>query len=658
MVFVSRAYLSNLDDSDRQTFLRANVPLGYHPTTGDTFFVPDTDRYAGSYVIGVQGVGKSGLLENLIHWDAEAGNAIVVIDPHGDLTNNCIAALPPERLDHTYLLNMEDEAYPFGVNLFALSGTLKTDMQRTQTVDRIMHIFEVLWDDVLSQQNLPRYVRAATITFLANPGTTLVDMHRFLLDSSFRQHLLKNVTDPTIRQFWRTQFDDLGEKESAKRVMPLVNRLELLFMGRHLVSNIVGQRRTTISFRRAIERKEIIFIKLPVKIVSQDARLIGTIIISQISAAVFSFADIPEAQRPGVSLYVDEAQNFTTTDFSELFTEGRKFGVKVTVAHQYRNQLPKYLRDSTMTARTKVCFQVTPDDGSELAHLFPATQEATISADNLDPHPIKYLLNYGADDPMVREFIAIYLRPLNLHKRGGKIDIQGKVWTWDFWHGVDRKEVYVADPTPYLDSVLYDAMRTGNEIVPVPYDAVAGYANSGRGFFPEIRKYYGSRDVTVGLQPPPYLIVPGPNGDRWTRPPENAYEQFIHFIFHLRVTIKWLIAHPIGKATQAGPLDVAHMLVELPRRSAFIRSGTDIGVMYTNTTPLRLSGEALTQRSIIIRDQTRERYCHPRQQIEQALLAEEEVYEVAHNTEELSPELRESLEAVADMPPSRWEDVP
>jgi hypothetical protein len=31
-------------------------------------------------------------------------------------------------------------------------------------------------------------------------------------------------------------------------------------MGRSLVRNIVGQRRTTINFRQAIERREIIFI--------------------------------------------------------------------------------------------------------------------------------------------------------------------------------------------------------------------------------------------------------------------------------------------------------------------------------------------------------------------------------------------------------------
>src|SRR5581483_9873762 len=278
------------------------------------------------------------------------------------------------RLNQTYLLDMEDEAYPFGVNVFA-TGKLETSVAATQAVERIMHIFEVLWADVLSQQNLPRYVRAATITLLSNPGSTLVDMYRFLLDDQVRKRMLQRITEPTVRQFWQTQYDDLREAERLRRVQPLIGRLESLFMGRSLVRNIVGQRKSTINFRQAIENREVTFIKLPVKTVTQDARLIGTMIMAQIHAAVFSYADVAESERPGVSLYVDECQHFTTSDFSELLSEGRKFGMKLTLAHQYRNQLPSFLQDSTITARTKIVFQTTPQDGRELASVFPAAQE-------------------------------------------------------------------------------------------------------------------------------------------------------------------------------------------------------------------------------------------------------------------------------------------
>ncbi len=181
--------------------------LGYHPETIDAFFLPSQDRYAGLYVLGVQGVGKSSLLENLIADDIAKGHAVIVIDPHGDLVDHVIAQVPEtdiakeagqQILSRMFLLDMQDEDHPFGVNVFAEKRG-QTTIAQTQAVDRVMHIFEVLWGDVVGQQNLPRYLRATTIALFSNPGSTLVDMYDFLLDGSLREKMLANVADPTIK---------------------------------------------------------------------------------------------------------------------------------------------------------------------------------------------------------------------------------------------------------------------------------------------------------------------------------------------------------------------------------------------------------------------------------------------------------------------------
>lgn len=186
--------LNHISGEKGHQHILMHVQLGYHPDTNDILFVKDCDRFASMYIVGTQGNGKSGLIENLVSFDASVGNAIIVVDPHGDLTNNCLSALPQHRLAHTYVLDIEDETYPFGVNVFAV-GKLETSIAQAQAVDRLMHIFEVLWADVLSQQHLPRYLRAP-ITFLANRGATLVDMHAFLL----RLHFLIGCSQTMI---WR-----------------------------------------------------------------------------------------------------------------------------------------------------------------------------------------------------------------------------------------------------------------------------------------------------------------------------------------------------------------------------------------------------------------------------------------------------------------------
>ncbi len=621
MPFISEAHRQSLGEREHAQLLAAHLPFGTHPGTGDTLFTTDKDRYAGTYVQGVQGVGKSGLLENLIAYDILLDNAVIGIDPHGDLTHHCLAQLPDEKLSKTYVFNLEDEAYPFGINLFA-SHKLNTSIAQAQAVDRVMHVFEVLWPDVLGQQHLPRFVRAATIALFANPGSTLVDMHKFLLDDKMRHEMLKNVTDPTVTQFWQSQYDDLSMSARLQRVEPLIGRLESLFMGRSLVRNIVGQRETSIDFRKAIENKEIIFIKLPIKTLAQDARLIGTLLIAQLHAAIFSFSNIPEHERPGFSLYVDEVQHFATSDFGEMFTEGRKFGVRVTVAHQYRNQLPGYLQDSTMTARTKVIFQTTPDDARELAHLFPGG-EAAVHPEDIDPHPVAHLLAYGSEDPKVETFIDTYLRSLQTQKRGGGVEITRPgfraehigFWVMNVKPPTDNPRV--PDPTQYLDHLLYEAMRTGDPYLDIPGQVVYGFANCGRGFFPEFRySLKKGQLLSAGIKYPPALVVETANGTRWTRRPENGAEQLYHFIYHLRELMKCLASNPIGKKSTLSTTEVAQMLTQLPRRAAFVRSGEEMGVIYTDDTLPMVSGSTFAQRLEFIQAQTRQKYCRPKSEVE------------------------------------------
>ncbi len=543
------------------------------------------------------------------------GNAVIVLDPHDDLIRNCIGKLPEERLFNTYILDMQDEEYPFGLNVF--SGlNLTNSIALGQAIERVMHIFEVLWPDVMSQQHLPRYLRAAIIALFANPGSTLVDMYAFLTNDAFRRRMLQAVTDQSVRQFWQLQYDDLSPAQRYQRLESLVGRLESLFMGRDLVRNIVGQRETSINFREAIENKKIIFIRLPLKTLTQDARLIGILLIAQIYAAIFSFADLPENQRPGFSLFVDEFQHFATPDFAEMFTEGRKFGVRVTVAHQYRRQLPDYLRHATMTAWTKVCFRGTPEDNREMAHLF-LTNQAIVRPEDIEPRPVEYLLRYDSDDPKVQTFVDWYIRPLQHYKSEGKVEIIRPGFRWDhipFWLMCvqpPKGKPHVFDPTHDLNHLLYQVMKTGNANLRVPSQIILGCSNGGKGFYTAYRRTLNRGKLfRPDISYPAALVVEGADGDkRWTRAPEYDKEQLYHFLFHLRATMSYLAVNPIGKKSTLSPSDVAYKLGELPKRRALVRSGQDVGEIVTDDRMPGVSSEELQYRLAFARNMTRHDYC-------------------------------------------------
>ncbi len=371
----------NLDAAAQAQLLATHLPLGRHPKTGDVFLTREVDRYSGTYILGVAGGGKSAEMQNSIIADIIRDNTVILIDPLGDTADKVLASMPAHRLAQTYVLNMLDEQHPFIVNLLATTKQwpAMSHAERTALVERTVRVVNALFGpEVLKQISLPRYLVNATILLLSNPGTTFYDLLRVFRDSTYRQHLYARLDDSDVRDFWRYEFDELTEAKRKTVTDPLMGRLQQIFVGHPITRAILSQPHTTIDFRQAIEQRQNLLIKLPRQILRQDAEVIGLVIVALIHEALFSFADLPEQQRPGFSLFIDEFECFVTKDIEEFFTQGRKYGVRLTVAHQLRTQLSRDLQKATAAARTKICFQLEADDAKEMAQYFPAPDDGRL----------------------------------------------------------------------------------------------------------------------------------------------------------------------------------------------------------------------------------------------------------------------------------------
>ena len=60
--------------------------------------------------------------------------------------------------------------------------------------------------------------------------------------------------------------------------------------------------------------------------------------------AALSRADMPAGDRRVFHLYADEFQSFATESFALILSEARKYGLTLTIGHQYLDQLPYDLR--------------------------------------------------------------------------------------------------------------------------------------------------------------------------------------------------------------------------------------------------------------------------------------------------------------------------
>jgi hypothetical protein len=126
--------------------------LGTDTETNLPVYLPKASRLQGLYIIGIQGTGKSGLIENLIMEDINQQIGVCVLDPHGELIDHVIARLPGKTEEEkVILLDIADYTHPFGLNLFQCPDPTD-DGEIIKTLYQVLHVFEKAY---VSCQRLP-----------------------------------------------------------------------------------------------------------------------------------------------------------------------------------------------------------------------------------------------------------------------------------------------------------------------------------------------------------------------------------------------------------------------------------------------------------------------------------------------------------------------
>lgn len=249
--------------------------------------------------------------------------------------------------------------------------------------------------------------------------------------------------------------------------------------------------------------------------------------------------------------------------------------------------------------------------------------KAIVRPEDIDPHPVEYLLTYGSVDARAQYFADRFLRPTQHQRHSGAIEIVRPGFQphhlWCALLGVKppTEKPKVPDPFPLLNHWLYQRMKTGDAKVPIPSEIVLGFSNCGDFYGTFTWSFQKGNLLSPDITYPPHLVVQTAHGSYWTRSPETPKESLYNFIYSLRMLAEYLAAEPIGKKSIPSTSDVAHMLTSLKRRTALIRAGEATGRIQTYDTPPALSGPALAERWATIQAQTREKYCRPKAEIEQ-----------------------------------------
>jgi hypothetical protein len=209
------------------------------------------------------------------------------------------------------------------------------------------------------------------LTVMSEKGSTFIEVVRALTDASFVQELLPKVTDPIIRRYWTDQIaqtSDFHKSETLDYISSKFGR----FVTNKMIRNIIGQAKSTLNFREAMDTGKIVFLKLAKGLLGEeDSSFLGNLVVPKILAAALSRQDTPREDRKPFYFYIDEFQNFATPDFAQMLSEVRKYGMGLIMANQFVSQLDEKVRDAIFgNSGTQMTYRVGVQDASILAKEF------------------------------------------------------------------------------------------------------------------------------------------------------------------------------------------------------------------------------------------------------------------------------------------------
>jgi hypothetical protein len=383
---------------------REITPLGisdYRGVRNPVGILP-LDRVRHLYVVGKTGVGKSKFLSSLMHEDIIRGNGFAVIDPHGDLIDEILAVIPPERYQDVVLFDPTDTDFPFAFNPLSLKPGESKQIGAKGFIDIFKKFFWANWNP-----KLEHVLRMIVLALYDYPGATVFDIVRALTDKDFRYKMIEAANDDVVRNFWSNEFAGWSQQFNSEAIMPILNKVGQI-LSIDAIRNIFSGAENKIDFREIMDKKKIFLVNLPKgKLQEEIMGFLGAMIVTKLYQAAMTRADLPPKERIPFYLYIDEFQNFATETFAEILSEARKYGLSLHVAHQFLGQIPGHLQNAVFgNVGTFVSFRVSMDDAPKISS-YLAPQVTDYDLANLPAREayIKLLINgIPADTFSIRTF--------------------------------------------------------------------------------------------------------------------------------------------------------------------------------------------------------------------------------------------------------------
>jgi hypothetical protein len=332
---------------------------------------------------------------------------VAVIDPHGELADKVTAMIPSNRINDVVVFDPSDTNHPVSFNMLEV----KSPEQRPLVASGLVGVFKKMYAESWGPR-LEYILRNCILALTEFEGATLLGIPRMLVDPLYRDKVVEQITDPVVKAFWVDEFANMSEKLRTEAISPIQNKVGQ-FLSSSIIRNILGQPKSSIDIRFAMDTQKIFIVNLSKgKIGEDNSSLLGSMLITKFQLDAMSRADIEAEDRKDFYLYVDEFQNFATDSFATILSEARKYKLNLVMANQYVQQMEEEVMFAVFgNVGSLVTFQVGFDDAEYFSKQFA---EVVLPPDIISLPKFTAYIRLLVDNMPTKVFSAVMSPPVKV----------------------------------------------------------------------------------------------------------------------------------------------------------------------------------------------------------------------------------------------------